>query len=981
MNKEPILPRVDTIALIAITGAFIVVSRFNYLLFHASVELFSVVVAGGVFIIGWNGRRYLQNKYLLIVAIGYASVASLDFLHTLAYEGMGIFPGYSPNLPTQLWLAARSTEAATLIAAPLLADKPVRILLVASIYVGTTSVFFATIFADLFPVAYQVGSGLTPFKIIAEYVIILGLVLAAGLLLRIKNRFDETTFWYLVISIGCTILGEIAFTLYVSLFGISNLVGHIAKLLSFYFIYKAIVITGATRPQDLLYRDLARSQEAYRAQANLLQRTEALAGVGSWRWDISTDTWHLSPGWLAIHGCVQKNLGTDQLIRIAHPDDATAIRAAFQRAVDSGVPYEITHRVVRQDTGEVRWVESYGEIEYDHATHAPRVMYGAAHDITRAVLQEEELRTRLNQVTSMIENIPGSVWIVDREYRFVRGNIVFKEAFSTAFGRELTTGMSLVESVAPELQNEWIEYYDRALAGETFTIERKRVHAKAPTYTEYHFGTIPGEHGTSANALVLAYDITDRKIVEEQLAESEMRFRTQYDSAPIPIFTWIVDDGVATLERVNPAAIEVSEGYASRFVGQTATEVYPDRPDIIENLLTAYRKRERIQHRSIYVSRGSRRHKVINFTYTYAPPNIVMLYVEDITERERAEQALRDSLVDLKLAQTISHVGYWQFDPAVGTPVWSEEVYRIHEWDAAAGPPHIDEYRSLYEPDQFEVFTSHFSQAVQDGTPYDITIRLRFPRGHVKWLRTVCQPDPEATPAGHVLRGTIQDVTESKLREDRLEQLNAQKEILIREINHRVKNNLAMVRSLIELKNAEIGADVDLSDLSSQIEAIRIVHEKLYQTEDVTRVEMRDYIQDLLKTIFGAYHGGSVRVVNEVEDCAFTSKHAVSVGLIINELATNAMKHGFVLQEEAIFSISLVSTTKRNGTTDQNGTANTYTLTVANTGRPFPPDIDIRSGTTLGLRLVVALVEQIAGTIDLVRDPVPEFTIRFSVPK
>ncbi|UCE33123.1 MAG: PAS domain-containing sensor histidine kinase, partial [Deltaproteobacteria bacterium] len=94
-------------------------SHFGYLLFHGIAEIFGVVVACGIFMVAWNSRRFLDNHYLLFVGIAYLFIALLDLIHTFAYTGMGVFPGHTTNLPTQLWIAARYTESVSFVLAPL----------------------------------------------------------------------------------------------------------------------------------------------------------------------------------------------------------------------------------------------------------------------------------------------------------------------------------------------------------------------------------------------------------------------------------------------------------------------------------------------------------------------------------------------------------------------------------------------------------------------------------------------------------------------------------------------------------------------------------------------------------------------------------------------------------------------------------------------------------------------------------------------
>ena len=194
-----------------------------------------------------------------------------------------------------------------------------------------------------------------------------------------------------------------------------------------------------------------------------------------------------------------------------------------------------------------------------------------------------------------------------------------------------------------------------------------------------------------------------------------------------------------------------------------------------------------------------------------------------------------------------------------------------------------------------------------------------------------------------------------------------EKDFLMREINHRVKNSLNMVSSLISLKESEIEAD--LSNIRYQIEAIGLIHEKLYQTEHITEVCCEEYFDDLLNSIFSSFTARDVRIKKEVEDICVSTKVAMTLGLIINEIATNAVKYGFSDEEEAVFTIEMKKKKENNQ----------HELTLSNSGNPFPEDINIESTGTLGLRLINALVAQIEGTIDLQKKPNPMFTISFPV--
>jgi len=240
-------------------------SLYSYLLFHSLAEIFSIIIACGIFMIAWNSRRFLDNHYLLFIGIAYLFVGGLDLVHTLAYKGMGVFSGYDANLPTQLWIAARYLQSISLLLAPLWIGRKLKINPMLLAYGVVVALLLLAIFPwQVFPDCFMEGRGLTPFKKISEYIISLILMAAIILLIQRRKEFDDIVFQLLNWSILTTIAAELAFTFYVSVYGLSNLVGHLFKIVSFYLIYKALIETGLVRPYDLLFRNLKKSEEALR---------------------------------------------------------------------------------------------------------------------------------------------------------------------------------------------------------------------------------------------------------------------------------------------------------------------------------------------------------------------------------------------------------------------------------------------------------------------------------------------------------------------------------------------------------------------------------------------------------------------------------------------------------------------------------------------------------------------------------------------
>ncbi len=253
--------RASIIIFVGIVLLIYLTNFYNYLLFHTISELFSVVIAFGIFVIGWNTRKNIESSLFLVLGVSLLYIGSIDLIHTLAYKGMDIFEGYDANLPTQLWIAARYLQAGSFLMAFLLMHKKINPNTLVIGYTLLTILLVVCIFTELFPVCYIEGIGLTPFKIISEYIII-G-ILAVSIMVLYKNRkeFNLSLLHLIIFSILLTIIAELAFTFYIGVYDLSNLIGHILKIISFYLIYLAIVQKGLEDPLNTLFLMLKQSEE------------------------------------------------------------------------------------------------------------------------------------------------------------------------------------------------------------------------------------------------------------------------------------------------------------------------------------------------------------------------------------------------------------------------------------------------------------------------------------------------------------------------------------------------------------------------------------------------------------------------------------------------------------------------------------------------------------------------------------------------
>lgn len=218
----------------------------------------------------------------------------------------------------------------------------------------------------------------------------------------------------------------------------------------------------------------------------------------------------------------------------------------------------------------------------------------------------------------------------------------------------------------------------------------------------------------------------------------------------------------------------------------------------------------------------------------------------------------------------------------------------------------------------------------------------------------------------------MRDITERKRAENQIQFALKEKEVLLREIHHRVKNNMQVISSLLRLQSANIREKqyVDmLKDSQSRIKSMALVHEKLYQSENFAEVDFNEYTKALVNSLFRSYGADPVKIALrvEVDDVSLELDRAIPCGLIINELVSNALKYAFPEDREGEIRVTLGSTKE-----------DEFKLTVSDNGAGMPEQIDFRNTETLGLHLVTILAEdQLYGNIELNRIGGTNYYIKF----
>jgi two-component sensor histidine kinase len=284
----------------------------------------------------------------------------------------------------------------------------------------------------------------------------------------------------------------------------------------------------------------------------------------------------------------------------------------------------------------------------------------------------------------------------------------------------------------------------------------------------------------------------------------------------------------------------------------------------------------------------------------------------------------------------------------------------------------VEAFIKLIHPDDQEAMLKWIKTTSSGKKEPDLEVRIVLPDGTVRFILGSGEVfiDEKGNPIRAI--GTAQDITERKHAEEQIKASLREKEVLLREIHHRVKNNMQIISSLLNLQAGYIEDKRYLEmfkESQNRIYTMSLVHEKLYRSKDFTKINFKDYIHNLANGVFQSYssRSGNILLKLNIENVELGIDSAIPCGLIINELVTNSLKYAFPDEKKGEIKIVLV-----------NINGNEYELTVSDNGIGIPEDLDFRKTETLGLHLVSSLAEyQLSGKIKLDRSRGTEFSIRF----
>ncbi len=588
------------------------------------------------------------------------------------------------------------------------------------------------------------------------------------------------------------------------------------------------------------------------------------------------------------------------------------------------------------------------------------VRFEFASDITERKLAEEETRLAQSRLQRAEIVSKSGNW----EFH-ISTNKVFASA-----GARAVYGIGRAEWTIPEVQKvplpEYRPMLDRALSGLVnegapydveFTIRRPDngetvdIHSIAEFDREKNivFGVIR--------------DITERSRAEKALRESEQRFRNLYETNKAVML--VVDPGDGAILNANSSACSFYGWTRKELLKMTIHDINTLSHDELQNemRLATEEKRNYFNFKHQLADGSIRDVELYSTPMVRDGKTALVSIIQDITSRKRIEEALRESEERWHFALEGAGDGVWDWD------IRTNNVYFSPRWKKMIGYAEdeikndLSEWESRVHPDDIERVKGELTRYFNGEDPsYISQHRLKCKDGSYKWILDrgrVMSRDQDGKPLRAI--GTHSDITALKKMEEELLLSAEEKQALLRELQHRVKNSLATIASLVGLELEKAAAQETreaLDLLRSRIESLSALYTMLYERAETREVELGQYLQLVVQSLEKSQLAGDGRVKfrTEMDNVKMDAKRASSLGLVVNELVMNAIKHAFPGNAKGTISVAVAA--KEGGAV----------IEVSDDGRGLPEGFDLPKAKGMGLSLVELLARQVGGTLDLRRE-------------
>jgi PAS domain S-box-containing protein len=627
------------------------------------------------------------------------------------------------------------------------------------------------------------------------------------------------------------------------------------------------------------------------------------------------------------------------------PEDRARARENLEKALAGEPVKKVAYRMVRQDGSQF-----IGELNTQlvrDAADRPQAFIGIIRDITERKQAEAQLVASEARYRLLFEQAHDAIHLADENDQIVDVNRRACELFG--YSREELLKMTVADLQAPEVQGSLGSIVNREVArhgNQTFeTVDVHREGRRIPV--EISVARLPGTDGPLYMSIVR--DITWRKKADEELRQSYEERRVLLDLVPVAITITDETGQIIDANRMSEEllGITVVEQTRRRYDGPQWQIIRPDgSPMPAEEYASVRAMQEQRIIRNVEMGVVRPDGQVTWISVSAAPIPLegygVAIAYADITGRKRAEETLQESERILNVTGKMGRIGGWEHDLTTGKAVWTQALYDIIDLPYHQEPPGVKEHLAYYPSHSRKILEQAYNQTVKTGIPFDLELPVYTAKRRLIWCRARGEPVFEKGQCV-AMRGTFQDITERKQAEEQLKQALAEKTTLLQELYHRTKNNMMVIHSMLALRASYVQDEhllTVLEEVQDRIQAMALVHQKLYESSSLSSIDLKEYIDELAEYLLMSYrmHPNKISLELETEPVSVLIDTAIPCGLILSELISNTLKHAFPGDRAGRLSIQL-----------HQAEDEAITLRVADNGVGVTEDFDMRKQDTRGV--------------------------------
>ncbi|HTA63192.1 MAG TPA: PAS domain S-box protein [Bacteroidia bacterium] len=598
---------------------------------------------------------------------------------------------------------------------------------------------------------------------------------------------------------------------------------------------------------------------------------------------------------------------------------------------------------------------------------------GQAHDVTQQKRDQKEITHKQSQLEAIINTTDDIIFSVDKNYKISEYNNVLKQVVKTRHGVDIKPGTLVFDILPAEYHEDVRIKYKKALSGESILAIEKFIMADKEFVYEAHYSPIK-IGGKVMGVAVFSKDVTIRESAQQEVLDKQSQLKTIINTT---------DDIIFSMDK-NYNVVQCNEVLREIAFYRTGKEMNPGMnffdflpPEMRLELKKTYDralKGENVVAVETFFHPKTKKYRIYEANYNPIVINNkivgVSVFSKDVTEQKEIQQKILNTQTQLAaiinnttdiVVSIDKNYNVVQFNQLLYNMVKGRDGTELKEGMSVfvtLDDSHHDDMKNIYQ----RVFT--------EGKSLVAVEIFNVADNKKRYFESNYNPIKQGTETVGIAIFS-RDITEKIASETELREALREKEILLKEVHHRVKNNLQVISSILNLQTSYVKdketANI-LRECQNRIKTMAFIHESLYQTKDFSQINFSEYITNLVKNLFYSYDANQQKIKAnfDVDTIFLNLDTSIPCGLIVNELVSNAFKYAFTDESKGFISIKL----KEIGN-------NKIKMLVADNGKGMPANIDFRNTESLGLQLVNILTEQINGTITLDKTHGTSFEIIF----